>query len=177
MRYRKKPVTIEAYQTDVEMDIPTLEGTMHASVGDYIITGVRGERYPCKPDIFLETYEPAEGDDDATLGREDTYTREDVEGAFVSGYSLGLDMFDSSKPEKGWNQNERNIDEEMEDLGWVRKDAAKLGSGTCELVNAADDLGKGTQSCMCDACGYTALDDWWDEFKFCPNCGRKVVDA
>lgn len=65
----------------------------------------------------------------ATLRNEDTYTREDVEGAFVSGYSLGLDMFDSSKPdsEKGWNQNERNLDEEMEDLGWVRKDAVTLG--------------------------------------------------
>ena len=68
MKYRKKPVTIEAYQTDVELDIPTLEGTMHASVGDYIITGVRGEQYPCKPDIFLETYEPAEGDADGTAG-------------------------------------------------------------------------------------------------------------
>lgn len=66
MKYRKKPVTIEAYQTDVELDIPTLEGTMHASVGDYIITGVHGEQYPCKPDIFLETYEPSEGDTDAT---------------------------------------------------------------------------------------------------------------
>ena len=52
-------MTIDAYQTDVEMDIPTLEGTMHASIGDYIITGVRGEQYPCKPDIFVETYEPA----------------------------------------------------------------------------------------------------------------------
>lgn len=63
MRYRKKPVTIEAYQTDVELDIPTLEGTMHASVGDYIITGVRGEQYPCKPDIFIETYEQAQDGD------------------------------------------------------------------------------------------------------------------
>lgn len=63
MKYRKKPVTIEAYQTDVELDIPTLEGTMHASVGDYIITGVRGEQYPCKPDIFTETYEPAQDSD------------------------------------------------------------------------------------------------------------------
>ena len=68
MKYRKKPVTIEAYQTDVELDIPTLEGTMHASVGDYIITGVRGEQYPCKPDIFIETYEPAEDGDDGTAG-------------------------------------------------------------------------------------------------------------
>jgi hypothetical protein len=68
MKYRKKPVTIEAYRTDVEMDIPTLEGTMHASVGDYIITGVRGEQYPCKPDIFLETYEPAQDGDSVVSG-------------------------------------------------------------------------------------------------------------
>jgi hypothetical protein len=56
-KYRKKPITIEAYQTDKEMDIDTLEGVMHASVGDYIITGVFGEQYPCKPDIFEQTYE------------------------------------------------------------------------------------------------------------------------
>lgn len=61
MKYRKKPVVIEAYQTGVELDIETLEGTMHASVGDFIITGVHGEQYPCKPDIFFETYEPVEG--------------------------------------------------------------------------------------------------------------------
>lgn len=60
MKYRKKPVVIEAYQTDKELGIETLEGTMHASVGDYIITGVRGEKYPCKPDIFEQTYEPAD---------------------------------------------------------------------------------------------------------------------
>lgn len=57
MRYQKKPVIVEAYQTDKEMDIQTLEGTMHASVGDFIITGVNGEQYPCKPDIFAKTYD------------------------------------------------------------------------------------------------------------------------
>jgi len=78
-KYRKKPVVIEAfkYQTDevpewwrelkvkinVETGsafIPTLEGTMEARVGDYIIQGVKGEVYPCKPDIFKETYELVE---------------------------------------------------------------------------------------------------------------------
>lgn len=59
-KFRKKPVVIEAYQTDKEIDIETLEGTMHASVGDWIITGVNGEKYPCKPDIFKKTYEPLE---------------------------------------------------------------------------------------------------------------------
>lgn len=39
------------------MYIETLEGTMKASVGDYIIKGVNGEFYPCKPDIFEKTYE------------------------------------------------------------------------------------------------------------------------
>lgn len=57
-KYRKKPVVVEAYQTQKEMIIHTMEGDMKASPGDYIITGVNGERYPCKPDIFEKTYEP-----------------------------------------------------------------------------------------------------------------------
>ncbi len=56
-KYRKKPIVIEAYQTEVAFDIHTLEGIMHADIGDWIITGVQGEQYPCKPDIFEKTYE------------------------------------------------------------------------------------------------------------------------
>lgn len=59
-KYRKKPVVIEAYQTDKEMIIHTLEGDHKANIGDYIITGVHGEQYPCKPDIFAKTYEKVE---------------------------------------------------------------------------------------------------------------------
>ena len=58
MKFRKKPVVIDAYQTDQELIIHTLEGDMKASPGDWIITGVNGEQYPCKPDIFEKTYEP-----------------------------------------------------------------------------------------------------------------------
>ena len=81
MRYRKKPVVIEAIQYNGTTDsrseilafmglehiafsdtqgvfIPTLEGVMTASIGDWIIKGVKGEFYPCKPDIFAATYEP-----------------------------------------------------------------------------------------------------------------------
>ena len=80
-KYRKKPVIIEAVQwtgdnfgelTDLMDDaygvdrkniiITTLEGTMTASVGDFIIKGVQGEFYPCKPDIFEQTYEIVNGD-------------------------------------------------------------------------------------------------------------------
>lgn len=82
MKFRKRPVEIEAIQytgknmreifdftktTEIEDDfltseliIKTLEGDMHASVGDWIIRGVKGEYYPCKPDIFGLTYEPVE---------------------------------------------------------------------------------------------------------------------
>ena len=80
MKYKKKPVIIEAIQwtgnnyDEVKafignnanqsgynnLHIFTLEGVMTASAGDYIIKGVKGEFYPCKPDIFNETYEPAE---------------------------------------------------------------------------------------------------------------------
>lgn len=77
-KYVKKPVEIEALQYDgrnydevflftngtssyesIEnrLTIPTLEGKMLVSVGDYVIKGVRGEFYPCKEEIFRETYE------------------------------------------------------------------------------------------------------------------------
>ena len=59
-KFRKKPVVIEAYQTNEHIDIKTLEGIMHAEPGDWIISGVNGEQYPCKPDIFKKTYEPVE---------------------------------------------------------------------------------------------------------------------
>jgi len=62
-KFRKKPVVIEAFQTSVGRDIETLEGTMHANPGDWIITGIKGERYPCKDEIFRQTYEPVEKDD------------------------------------------------------------------------------------------------------------------
>ena len=76
-KYRKKPVVVKAIQWDggrdvfeliksreprvrLERDnlvIPTLEGEMTASLGDFVIFGVSGEPYPCKPDIFWKTYE------------------------------------------------------------------------------------------------------------------------
>lgn len=89
-KYRKKPVLIEAHEltrkfADViveqfiglenvkeynygefkedacYIEIKTLEGVMTANEGDYIIKGIKGEFYPCKPDIFKATYEKVEG--------------------------------------------------------------------------------------------------------------------
>lgn len=55
--YRKRPVVVQAVQVFVPQIIRTLEGDMIASAGDWIIKGVNGEVYPCKPDIFVKTYE------------------------------------------------------------------------------------------------------------------------
>ncbi len=80
MKYKKKPVVVEAVKWTGEnhaemcefidpevfeiiprvgLVIHTLEGDHHASYGDYIIKGVNGKFYPCKPDIFAKTYEAA----------------------------------------------------------------------------------------------------------------------
>ena len=88
MKFRKKPIEIEAMQfteesknvvyhwmtgtnhyADFDEDnnpilrIKTLEGIMAANIGDWIIKGIAGEYYPCKPDIFEATYEPIRGED------------------------------------------------------------------------------------------------------------------
>jgi len=78
-KYRKKPVVIEAMQftgnlndlkefvpsnllkiNNTEITIATLEGHMTIRISDFIIQGVQGEFYPCKPDIFFATYEAVE---------------------------------------------------------------------------------------------------------------------
>jgi len=63
-RFQKRPVVIEAYRTGERVEIPTLEGLMIAEPGDWIITGVAGEKYPCKHEIFAQTYWPADRDAD-----------------------------------------------------------------------------------------------------------------
>lgn len=84
MKFRKKPVVIDAIQfvpgsqgaildffalhsapkapqiSALYLIIPTLEGDMRADLGDWIIRGVKGEFYPCKPDIFSATYDPVD---------------------------------------------------------------------------------------------------------------------
>lgn len=61
--FEEKRCFFDATDSDsppTELFIKTLEGVHHASVGDYIIRGVDGELYPCKPDIFAKTYELVE---------------------------------------------------------------------------------------------------------------------
>ena len=55
--FRKKPVVIQAVQMSEEFYVETLEGTMKGNPGDWLIQGIKGELYPCKDEIFIETYE------------------------------------------------------------------------------------------------------------------------
>ena len=111
-KYRKKPVEIEAVKFDgtdesVEWLLPqlksgeigracnklyikTLEGVMEAKVGDYVIKGVNGEFYPCKPDIFEKTYEKIEDDD---LLNEKPIFFEDLKNGYTKAYTKSdIDM-------------------------------------------------------------------------------------
>lgn len=94
-KYRKKPVEVEAvkftgqnwgeiesfvpvgkYNNDGTFNIVTLEGEHKCSVGDYVIRGIAGEFYPCKPDIFEATYEfVTDTNDDEYIGPSISSTR------------------------------------------------------------------------------------------------------
>lgn len=67
----KKPVIVEAERLKKTAKIKTLEGTMLGKPGDWIITGVHGGVYPCKDDIFRETYEPADSEAEKLWYEED----------------------------------------------------------------------------------------------------------
>jgi hypothetical protein len=62
-KFRKKPIVIEAIQLDARAEIETREGKLYGEIGDWLITGVEGEVYPCGDAIFRKTYEPV--DDEA----------------------------------------------------------------------------------------------------------------
>jgi hypothetical protein len=61
-KFKKRPVVIEAVQITRPMTVETLEGVMRGEPTDWLITGVKGEQYFCRHDIFLRTYEPAEAE-------------------------------------------------------------------------------------------------------------------
>ena len=137
MKFRKKPVIIEAFKYDgdlkdrnglfyvpfwaqeaykkgimyygaetcdlppCELYIETLEGTHHVSVGDYVIQGVNGELYPCKPDIFEKTYEMvADEDNCCVLGGQSTFGFGDAIRYLKKGLKVAR---------KGWNGKKQYI--------------------------------------------------------------------
>ena len=140
-RFTKRPVTIEAIQYDEHDPTPaiewirdndgsawletriatasrpaviaieTLEGTMNAQPGDWIIRGVQGEFYPCKPDIFEATYEPAaehvEGEQADPTDAEIKAAAESLHpGLFtLSDFHYGIE-FDNSPKDRPYHQEE-----------------------------------------------------------------------
>ena len=147
MKYRKKPVVVDAVQwtgynlaevrcfaggaaeiniydaawyagvapPHVDIVICTLEGNMKASIGDYIIKGVHGELYPCKPDIFEETYEPVECEEDYCelnpCGLCGGKPYENMAGIFCEDCGMGVSRYGKTNKQvvEAWNNGE--IDE------------------------------------------------------------------
>jgi hypothetical protein len=135
--FRKMPVEIEAIQLTREtlgaaarfvpaeqlasvgedwkdgpyLDIRTLEGVMHASDGDWIVRGVKGEFYPCKPDIFAVTYESVDPDPDRDLpdGLLQYIAEQDAAHATAAAKVL----------EEVLTQRERELVQEAAMMGWV----------------------------------------------------------
>ena len=115
--------------------------------------------------------------------RGDSYTREDVESAFVSGYSLGT-LPAGSDPR--WDQNETTPEEEMAEFGWVRErtcrniaepDEMSDEPFTCSECGARGPYGDGIYhigGSKKNEDGSVAFWDAWPVYKYCPNCGRKV---
>ena len=62
-RARKRPITVKAVQVDFSFEVETLEGVMSGGPGDWLVMGIQGELYPCKDNIFRETYEIDTGGD------------------------------------------------------------------------------------------------------------------
>lgn len=123
-KYRKKPVVIEAVQftgKDESVDwllpqlisreigrsasklyIKTLEGVMEANIGDYIIKGINGEFYPCKPGIFEKTYEHVFVPESSHGVCEDT---EGCSNPVKNNFGFALELLKNGKKvtRKGWN--------------------------------------------------------------------------
>ena len=61
--YRKKPMVIQAEQQDKAFEVETLEGASKGKAGDYLIIGIKGEKYPCNKEVFEASYELCEVED------------------------------------------------------------------------------------------------------------------
>ena len=105
----------------------------------------------------------------ATLGQEDIYTREDMEGAFVSGYSLGS-LPVGSDPR--WDENRQTVDEHMAELGWVRKEAATLDDSDATEARRSD----AGEVVRCRDCACFSVDDSDHDYRTGWWCKRGYTD-
>ena len=135
-KYRKKPVVVEAEELTERTLVRTLEGEMTGEAGDYLITGIKGEKYPCKPDIFHQTYEPVDDEAERPRGEDVDAARDSV----LEVEEICRKILREHPGETGWimdadmliDKFERVVDTHMKVLDRVKgpksgKTAEKLG--------------------------------------------------
>lgn len=182
MKYRKKPVVVEAYQTDNELDIETLEGIMHASVGDYIITGVNGEQYPCKPDIFEKTYEEVKEQELEQAYCEDIISRKSIKQKLQEQHDFFVNAYGgfSNLP-----QNDKSrVDEITNCIAMVINEPSvtpKQKTGKWILNDNQGVQAVGYLTYHCSECGreisskYHGKTSLLNEYPYC-HCGAKMIE-
>lgn len=132
---------------DGTLNIVTLEGTMRVALGDWIIRGVAGELYPCKPDIFKATYEPVEAAYDAAVAKHGP-----MRGPH-EGYAVILEEI-----EELWEAVRRD------DLSQALHEAAQVGAMAARFINdltPIEDLAPAKTPGL---------------YKFCSECGAPAEE-
>ena len=126
-RYRKKPLVITAVQQFVPFEVETLEGTMRGKAGDWLITGVEGEQYPCADSVFRASYELDRPITDGPAP-EPTKVDEAIFLRFCAGETIGSLVKDYERSDArviaSIRETGRFLTEELED---VRARGAELG--------------------------------------------------
>jgi len=106
-RYRKLPVEITAQRMKHPFDVRTLEGVLTGGPGDWLLTGVKGEHYPCRDDIFRATYEPADGSNPTIV-----LPSAPIEHSTLYSCDLDAELLTASDPDEALAQQLADMDPE-----------------------------------------------------------------
>lgn len=142
MKYIKKPIAVEAYQTEKEVIIHTLEGDMKASSGDWILTGINGEQWPVKDEIFKKTYKVADSQSTDQL----------IENIKAWAKERGIDK---QAADAGYRKTVEELGELSSAYSRQNKEMMidSLGDTTVCLINLATQMGLDFNECLEHAYG------------------------
>lgn len=142
MKYVKKPIPVEAFQTKKEYIFHTLEGDMKANIGDWILTGINGEQWPVKDEIFKKTYKVADSQSTDQL----------IENIKAWAKERGIDK---QAADAGYRKTVEELGELSSAYSRQNKEMMidSLGDTTVCLINLATQMGLDFNECLEHAYG------------------------